>query len=234
MHRLTRLALTALAALGCSFAASADALHGFCPGCMVDNMIGGTPVTSTTANPLLNFGFWSGGKGLNGAYTLDILTPDNGGAAPTGTYAITGGASGTASLFSSTAWTTGFLDSYLGIDAQPHNPLSAWLPATKTFDSGAMGYWVFQASLGTQTLGTKSGAGPLLNIGSLLPQGSVIVAFLSSSTGKPATVTATANSSALFEAGVAEPGTLALMAAGFAGLIASLLRRRRPRVLTVG
>jgi hypothetical protein len=219
-----------IAALACSFAASADALHGFCTGCMVDNMIGGVPVTSTTANPPVDFGFWSGGKtGLSGTYTIDILTPDNGGAPPSGMYSISGGATGTASLFNTTAWTSGALDSYLGISASPTNPLGAWLPATQTVDSGAMGYWVFQANLGTQTLGTSTGTGPMLTLGSSIPTGSVIVGFMDTGSGKE---TATANSSALFEdaggKGAPEPGTLSLLATAFAALGGvSLLRRRR-------
>src|SRR5262249_15425804 len=148
-----------------------------------------------------NFGFWSAAMGgLSGAYTIDVLTPDNGGAAPSGTsFMISGGATGTASLFKTTAWTSGALDSYLGISAQPNNPLSAWLPATNTVDPKAMGYWVFQAPLGNHTLGTSSGTGPVLQLGSFIPQGSVIVAFLD--TGSKG-ISATANSSALFAAGV--------------------------------
>jgi hypothetical protein len=47
-----------------------------------------------------------------------------------------------------------------------------------------MGYWVFQANLGLNTLGTSSGTGPLLNLNSTLPQGSVIVAFLENGTSR--------------------------------------------------
>jgi hypothetical protein len=47
-----------------------------------------------------------------------------------------------------------------------------------------MGYWVFQANLGLNTLGRSSGTGPLLNLNSTLPQGSVIVAFLETSTSR--------------------------------------------------
>ena len=47
-----------------------------------------------------------------------------------------------------------------------------------------MGYWVFQANLGLNTLGTSSGTGPLLNLNSTLPQGSVIVAFLENGTNR--------------------------------------------------
>ena len=47
-----------------------------------------------------------------------------------------------------------------------------------------MGYWVFQANLGLNALGTSSGTGPLLNLNSTLPPGSVIVAFLETGTSR--------------------------------------------------
>jgi hypothetical protein len=72
----------------------------------------------------------------------------------------------------------------------------AWLPATQTVDSGAKGYWVFQANLGTNTLAKNAAGSASLNLGSSLPAGSLIVAFPSSGMGKS---TATANSAALFE-----------------------------------
>jgi hypothetical protein len=139
------------------------------------------------AGPLNDFGFWDAGKKNSGTYFIDILTPDNGGSssAPSGAYAITGAVSGTAALFSSTAWTSGKLDNYLGIQASPSNPLAAWLHATQSLDSKAMGYWVFQADLGSTALGTSSGTGPLLKLSSTLPPGSVVVAFLETNTSHP-------------------------------------------------
>lgn len=236
MTHLYRGILVGLVAWAFSLAASADALHGFCSDCVVDNMIGGVPVTSTGTNPPSQFGFWSGGSsGLMGNYVIDILTPDNGGAAPSNMFSVLGGMNGsaTAGLFSTTAWTSQGtkLDSYLGMNASPANPLGAWLPATQTLDPNAMGYWVFQADLGNNTLGTKSGSGPLLSLGSSLPAGSLIVAFLSGA-GAP-TATATANSSAIFETGTPptnapEPGTMILFAAGLLA-IAFIEARRRTR-----
>jgi hypothetical protein len=164
----------------CSSVAGADVLHGFCSDCGGNSSVG-----ATVAGPLTDFGFWNAGTDNSGTYFIDILTPDNGvSSAPPGKYAITGGASGTAALFSSTAWSSGKLDSYLGIPASPSNPLSTWLHATQSLDPKAMGYWVFQANLGLNALGTSSGTGPLLNLNSTLPQGSVIVAFLETSTSR--------------------------------------------------
>src|SRR5215469_4935004 len=161
----------------CSSIAGADALHGFCSDCA-----GSSSASTAAAGALSDFGFWDAGKNNTGTYFIDILTPDNG--APFGTYAISGGASGTAALFSSAAWTGGKLDNYLGISASPTNPLNAWLHATQSLDAKATGYWVYQANLGLNSLGTSSGTGPLLKLNSSLPQGSVIVAFLENGTSR--------------------------------------------------
>jgi hypothetical protein len=230
MAHLKWTSLAGAAALVCSFGASAQAIHGFCSDC-VDNIIGGSEVLSTGTNPPMNFGFWSG-SGLTGAYTIDILTPDN--LAAAASYSIHDGASGTATLVSTTPWTSKFLDEYVGINGQPNNPLDAWLPATKTLDSGATGYWVFQADLGTHALGTAAGSAPLLNLGSSLPAGSLIVAFLDAGGNH---LSGTANSSAIFEmgtssgggggTGVPEPGTAALLVTALLGF--GMRWRRAPR-----
>ncbi|MBV9724112.1 MAG: hypothetical protein JO299_02960 [Gammaproteobacteria bacterium] len=52
-------------------------------------------------------------------------------------FALTGTLSGTASLFSPTAWTSGQLDSYPTIKASPTNPIGAFLPSTQKLDPGA-------------------------------------------------------------------------------------------------
>jgi hypothetical protein len=94
-----------------------------------------------------------------------------------------------------------------------------------------MGYWVFQAPLGNHTLGTSSGTGPVLRLGSFIPQGSVIVAFLDIGGSKSVVgtkgISATANSAALFAAGVPEPATLGLLVLGLLGTGGSMLLRRR-------
>lgn len=176
---LTRMSLACAAAAMCSSVARADALHGFCSDCS-----GSSEMGTSASGPLADFGFWDAGKNNTGTYFVDILIPDNGGSsAPSANYAISGGASGRADLVRSTAWTSGKLDSYLGIHASPSNPLSAWLHATRSLDPKAMGYWIFQANLGMNELGTSSGTGPLLKLNSTLPAGSVVVAFLETSSG---------------------------------------------------
>jgi len=224
--------LGAAAVVGSS-AAHADALHGFCSDCVVDDTIGGQMVTSTVTNPPASFGFWTDGNTTSGTYWLDILTPDNtGSSAPSGTsYSISGDAKGTASLFSTSAWTSQStkLDAYLGLmgKVSPTNPLGSWLPARQSLDSKAIGYWVFQADLGSTSLGTASGAKPVLTLGSMLPQGSIVVAFLETSSG----FVATASSGALFEktaptpSSVPEPGTSTLLVTGLLGFGMRWLRR---------
>jgi hypothetical protein len=179
----------------------------------------------------MDFGFWNAGNANSGTYFVDVLVPDNGGSAPSGSFMISGtmGASGTASLFGSSAWTSGQLDTFLGISggASPTNPLDPFLTATKTVDSSAIGYWVFQASLGAQTLGSAANTGPILNLGSSLPQGSFLVAFLE---GTSKGNTATANSETIMEtsgggSSVPEPASLGLLGLGLAGL--GLARRKR-------
>jgi hypothetical protein len=192
-------------------------LHGFCDTVApcTDN---GTN-TPTSVNPP-DFGFSAGGQSATGDLMIDILVPDNV-STPATTYTISGplvGASTfTASLFSATPWTSGQLDSYLGISASPTNPIGAYLPSAQTFQPSATGFFVYAADLGTQTLPKNSNASnfDLLTLNKGLLQGSYVVAFLDSSN-------ATANSGAIFETGrmpsTPEPSTWAMMLLGFAGL----------------
>ena len=91
-------------------------LHGFCSltATCTDN---GTN-TPTGVNPP-QFAFAASGGAATGTLLIDILAVN---AAAPGPFTITGALSGTASLFSSTPWTSGQLDSYLGISASPTEP----------------------------------------------------------------------------------------------------------------
>jgi hypothetical protein len=126
---------------------------------------------------------------------LDFLVPNN--EAKPASFAVTGTSSGTATLFSATAWTSGQLDAYLGISASPTNPIGAFLPSTQALDPGATGFFVFQANLGTVTLQSPSNpnVSPLLNVSPNLPLASYIVGFLDVG----GNLNATANSGAIFE-----------------------------------
>ena len=228
-------ALTGAAIALASPANAGPALHGFCNSTpCADN---GTN-TPTTANPP-EFGFTSGGQAKTGTLLIDILVPDNV-TAPT-SFSFTGWQSGTANLVtsgSSNTWTSGFLSNYLGLSASPANPIGAYLPTTQTYDSGATGFYVYQAVVGTVTLPTNSTADDsyLMQLGQNLAQGSYIVAFLGQTNRKGVTTyLATANSGAILETAppLPEPATWAMMLLGF-GAIGTAMRRksRRSNALT--
>jgi len=173
-----------------------DPLHAFCYGASScsDN---GT-VTPTTTNPP-HFGFSISPAPQTGDFYVDILGPNNDSAVSFAITGTKGGANntsiigGTASKFSSSAWTSGNLVDFLGINGQnsqnvlangaPKNPIDAWLPSTKGVDSAATSYFVYQANLGTNKLNSNAIApttGPLLNI-STLPVGGLVVGLMETS-----------------------------------------------------
>jgi hypothetical protein len=210
-----------------------DPLHGFCAAGCVDNGTN-TPITS---NPPVNWGFTVSPKDQTGDLILDILVPNTAPVNPLNTVTVTGSTLPVGginfSLVSTTAWTSGFLDTYLGISASPSNPIGAYLPSTQVFLPGATGFFVLQADLGTQALNGPSGPfSPTfsLNRGA---QGMYIVGFLNTVDG----IIATANSGALFETGsgntinpvaaVPEPATWGMMLLGFIGLAFAFRNRRR-------
>ena len=209
-----------------------DPLHGYCSAGCADNGTN-TPIGS---NPPQNFGFTVSPGAQTGDLTLDFLIPDT---APIpalfGGIHITGADTATAKLFSTTAWTTGTLATYLGLTASPNNPIGAYLPSSQSILSDPLlsGFFVFQADVGTQTLPGPSGTPPLFDIDKFA-QGGYIVGFLNTGTGD----IATANSGALFETtsgntinplipGVPEPSTWAMMILGFAGVGFMAYRRSR-------
>src|SRR5881227_3322102 len=128
MRKLALLAAAAFVAVSTPAFAAPDVnpptLHGFCSlgNVCTDN---GTN-TPTSVNPP-TFGFATSGASDSGTLFIDILTPDN--LAAPGSFTITGYLTGTATLFSSTPWTSGDLAAYLGgLDASPTNPIGAFLP----------------------------------------------------------------------------------------------------------
>lgn len=226
-------------ALACGGAAWADTvddpLHGICNGSS-----GGACVDNGTNTPLGNstaFGFSISPVSQIGDLVVDILVPNNY-ALPTSftiDFAGTSTVAGTATLFSTTAWTSGDLASYLGgsfIGASPNNPIGAYLPSTQALDPTATGFDVFTADLNIQFLQGPGGSGSTLysipsGLGSDL--GAYIVGFCVSGCTTPPD-TATANSGALLVNGstpvpTPEPGSLMMLAAGLLGM--ALLTGRR-------
>lgn len=203
-----------------------DPLHG----CFGSNCNDNGTNTPTSINPLPQFEFTASSGPLSGDFLIDVLVPDNEQTVGMA-FTITGSQTAannpsTASLFSTTDWTSGNLDTYLNINASPNNPIGAYLPSTKTYDALATGFSVYQADLGQNTLPPPGSplSGPLLTLGgSPLPQGSYIVAFL---LGTTMGNVATANSGALFETGtpptpsaVPEPTSWLLFATLALGLV---------------
>jgi hypothetical protein len=215
-------------ALACNGAVWADALHGQCngtgTGTCSDNGFN-TPLGNSTT-----FGFTISSGPQTGDLLIDILVPNNY-AVPTSfaiNFASTNTLAGTANQVGG-VWSSGSLASFLGFGASPNNPIGAYLPTTQTLDSGATGFFVFQADLGTMTIPANSGAttaSGLFNVptGFGADHGGYIVAFCGTGcTGNG--YVATANSGALL---VPEPASLTML---FVGLLSLILLTRR-RVLT--
>lgn len=215
-----------------------DPLHGVCNGTGT-----GTCSDNGTNTPLGNsttFGFSISPGPQTGDLVLDILIPNNY-ALPV-SFAITGtqcgaannlACSGTANLFSATAWNSGDLDAYLGISGSPNNPIGAYLPTTQTLDPAASGFFVFQADLGTSEIwdNANAGNGPVFNmLGGLTGlNGAYIVGFCGTGcNGNTDPYVATANSGALLVNGntpVSEPSSFLMLGAGLLGLAVLASRR---------
>jgi hypothetical protein len=196
---------------------SRDPLHGYCAPAATECIDNGNN-SPTTVNPPSNFGFTLSSGSATGDLRIEVLLPDNQ-SKPT-TFSLTGTLVGTATLFSSTPWTSGGLDAYLGISASPATPIGQYLgpcgatkPCTLDLDPGATGYFVYNVDFASATLqGNGSpNVSPLENISPQLPQGSFITGFFNNSI-------ATSNSGAIFEKTrrTPEPGTLALFASALA------------------
>jgi len=223
------LALSATPALA-SKPVNPPTLHGFCS--LGDTCIDNGSETPTDVNPP-QFAFSASPGPATGTLYIDILVPDS---IPLGSlpsaYNISGALSGTANLFSTTPWTTGQLDAYLGISAAPTNPIGAYADGL-AYQPGSDGFYVFTVNLGTTTLPSNSGANDsyLMTLDQDLFAGTYIVGFLAQS----GAYGATANSGAILETsppdGVPEPATWATMLLGFGAAGVAVRRSRRKKTL---
>jgi hypothetical protein len=172
-----------------------------------------TPVP--TNNP--SFGFWDAGGPATGTDIIVVLSLTNLGSSVALNPTNVAGSPATSATLLGTQWTSGFLDTFLGLGAQPNNPFNNYGGATG-LDPGATGFFVYELNLGTQTVQAQANDlnGPLFSANNL-PLGTFILDFVD-----PPGI-GTANSAALQV--VPEPGTLALLVAGLLGL-AGLARRK--------
>ena len=230
MRRLVIAALvTGVIGIGFLPAPASATLHGFCAGAgqCVDN---GTN-SPTTNNPPQNFGFVSSPSGETGQFRIDILVPNAAPGANALAFNLSGTLAGPAPLFSATAWTGAMgqqLDNYLGISANPTNPIGAYLPSTNAIAPGNTGFFVYQASFASTPAGGLNGTMSETLSGGPLPIGSYIVAFVLDAPGTNTPWQATANSGAIFETGrVPEPTTVLLIGTGLVAIGAGAWRRRQ-------
>src|SRR5262249_9040704 len=135
---------------------------------------------------------------------------------------VTGSANGalsfTANLFSTTPWTSGQLDTYLGISASPTNTLDA-------IQHSSGGFFVYQGFAGNYTIPQQGtvlpDSVPLWSVAGGVPDNTAILGFLSTPSG----ILATANSSVLQVPGPAAGAGIPGLMAGCLGMVA-LARRR--------
>jgi len=194
----------------------ADSLHGYCtsptPVCIDNTHI--TPVGSS----LPTFGFWDASGPIVGTYLLVFLLPDDQDPSPASvSFSVNvtnGGASNhvnsvvPVSLFSLTEWNSGQLDTYLGLIADPTNPIGAYVPPPTGGDTSASGYFVYTANLGKTKVNDQANEanGPTFTISGLsgFPKGTFILDFVTLSSGD---TVATPNTGALMTTVVPPPPT---------------------------
>jgi len=190
--------------------------------------VNGNPVI--LFNGSAQFGFYDAGGPDTGTDIVVFLSPTNIGSNFTVVQVGTGlNIIGSANLFSNTEWTSGFLDTYLGLTSHPANPFNNYGGPTG-IDNTVNGFFVYELTLFSQTLNPQGGSNPLF---SFLPSGGFpnnpaqagltagdfVLDFLCTGSA----CIGTPNSEAL-GVGVPEPSSLMLMLLGV-GLVFAMRKR---------
>jgi hypothetical protein len=163
-----------------------DPLHGQCNGtggttCQDAGLGGVTPLGNST-----QFNFTISPGPQTGLLQLEVLIPTNEFVSAPGSITQVGDGSFSGTQVSGT-WTIGDLATFLGLNASPSNPISAFLAGTESpgLDPTATGYDVFTYTIGTRTISDNSAGNtgtPQFDVNSL-PLGSEITAFCTTQDG---------------------------------------------------